>query len=149
MCQTLRSALLTYHAIILILSKNGSWWSSFSHETHATSQTPIEALVAFAARSCISNNPTELGALVVAYDRSSNQNDHLYDIVDGLLIPDFGYSATTEGMECVILVAKSYPDSGQLRQAWFMYRRGMAIVQLMVHVISYYCSSFELVTGTG
>ncbi|KAI9765752.1 MAG: hypothetical protein M1840_007186 [Geoglossum simile] len=113
------------------LSTNGAWWNSFRHKTHAISQVPVEALVAFAARSYTSNNPAELGILVAAYARSSNQNHHLYATVDSLVISDSAYSATIEGMECLILLAKSYIDIGQPRRAWLMYRRGMAIAQLM------------------
>ncbi|KAH0542442.1 hypothetical protein FGG08_003197 [Glutinoglossum americanum] len=129
-CETLRSALPVYDTIMSTLSKNGAWWSSFRYKTHAISQTPVEALAAFAARSYTSSNPAELGILVAAYARSSNQN-HLYAIVDSLVISDSAYLATTEGMECLILLAKSYTDIGQPRRAWFMYRRGMAIAQLM------------------
>ena len=136
-CQTLRSALPDYDTVMSTLSKNGAWWSSFRHKTHAISQTPVEALAAFATRSYTSDNPAELGILVAAYARSSNQNHHLYAIVDSLVISDSVYSATIEGMECLILLAKSYIDIGQPRRGWFMYRRGMAIAQLMVQVVSY------------
>ncbi|KAI9854171.1 MAG: hypothetical protein M1813_001341 [Trichoglossum hirsutum] len=131
-CETLRSALPDYDTVMSTLSKNGAWWSSFRHKTHAISQTPVEALAAFAARSYISGNPAQLGILVAAYARSSIQNYHLYAIVDSLVISDSAYSATMEGMECLILLAKSYIDIGQPRRAWLMYRRGMAIAQLMV-----------------
>ncbi|KAI9781855.1 MAG: hypothetical protein M1839_005647 [Geoglossum umbratile] len=130
-CEALRSALPGYDAVMSTLSKNGAWWSSFRHKTHAISQAPVEALATFAARSYTSNNPAELGILVAAYARSSTQNYHLYAIVDNLVISDSTYSATIEGMECLILLAKSYVDIGQPRRAWFMYRRGMAMAQLM------------------
>jgi hypothetical protein len=133
-CETLRSALPGYDTIMSTLSANGAWWSSFRHKTHAISQAPAEALAAFAARSYTSNNPAELGILVAAYARSSNQDYHLYAIVDSLIISDSVYSTTIEGMECLILLAKSYIDIGQPRRAWLMYRRGMAIAQLMVRV---------------
>jgi hypothetical protein len=135
-CETLRSALPSYDTVMSTLSKNGAWWSSFRHKTHAISQSPVEALAAFATRSYTSNNPAELGMLVAAYARSSNQNYHLYAIVDSLVISDSAYLATIEGMECLILLAKSYTDIGQPRRAWLMFRRGMAIAQLMVRVIS-------------
>jgi hypothetical protein len=69
-CETLRSAIPGYDTIMSTLSKNGAWWSSFRHKTHAISQTPVEALAAFATRSYTSSNPAELGILVAAYARS-------------------------------------------------------------------------------
>jgi hypothetical protein len=133
----LRSALPAYDIILSILETKGAWWSSFRHKTHAISQAPIEALVAFARRSYSSNNPAELGVLMTAYARSSKQNEHLYAIVDSLVISDTAYLATIDGMDCLLLLAKSYTDIGQPRRAWYMYRRGIAIAQLMVQVISY------------
>lgn len=137
MCETLRSALPGYDATMSTLLKKGAWWSSFRHKTHAISQTPVEELAAFATRAYTSNSPAELGILVAAYARSSNKNDHLYAIVDSLVVSDTAYSATVDGMECLILLAKSYTDIGQPRRAWYIYRRGIAIAQLMVRVISY------------
>lgn len=145
-CETLRSALPGYDVIMSTLSKNGAWWSSFRHKIHAISQKPVEALATFAARSYTSDNPAELGILFAAYARSLNRSHHLYAIVDSLVISDFAYSATIEGMECLILLAKSYTDIGQPRRAWFMWRRGMAIAQLMVQVISYIPSQKSLLT---
>ena len=145
-CEMLRSVLPGYDTILSTFSKNGAWWSSFRYKTHAISQTPIEAFTAFAARSYTSNSPAELGTLVAAYARSSGQNQHLYAAVDSLVISDHAYSATVEGMECLILLAKSYIDIGQPRRAWLMYRRGMAIAQLMVRPISYILSEESLIT---
>ena len=122
----------SYDNLVSTLTENGAWWSSFRQKTHAISQTPVEALATFAARTYTSSNPAELGILVTAYARSSGKSHRLYAIVDSLVISNVGYSATKEGMECLILLAKSYTDIGQPRRAWFMWRRGMAIAQLMV-----------------
>jgi hypothetical protein len=136
----LRSALPVYDTILSTLVTKGAWWSSFRHKTHAISQAPVEALVAFARRSYNSYNPAELGILVAAYARSSNQNEHLYAIVDSLVISDTAYLATIDGMDCLLLLAKPYTEIGQPRRAWYMYRRGIAIAQLMVQIISHILS---------
>lgn len=133
-CETLRSALPSYDATMSILSKNGAWWNSFRLKSHAVHEAPVEPLAAFGRRTYTTSNPAELGILVAAYARSMNQSHHLYDLVDRMVIADFSYSATLEGLECLILLAKSYTDIGQPRRAWFMWRRGIAIAQLMVPI---------------
>ncbi|KAL2072906.1 hypothetical protein VTL71DRAFT_12249 [Oculimacula yallundae] len=130
-CETLRSALPTYDIIMSTLSKNGAWWISFRQKCHAIYGAPVESLLAFAARIYTSSNPTELGTLVAAYARSTNHNNHLYALVDSLIISDLTYSATLDGLECLILLAKSYTDIGQPRRAWFVWRKGMTVAQLM------------------
>lgn len=130
-CEILRSALPRYDTMMSALSNNGFWWNSFRSKT---SQTPIEPLPTFATRSYTCGSPAELGILAAAYARSSNENYHLYALVDSLIISDSAYSATIEGIECLILLAKAYSDIGQPRRSWFMYRRGLAIAQLMVQV---------------
>lgn len=116
-----------------VLSQNGAWWASFRHKTSAIIyQSPIVELAEFAARTYTSSNPAELGMLVTAYARSAGDADHLYELVDTLVISEFAFLATTEGQECLVLLAKSYIDIGQPRRAWLMWRRGMDIAQLMV-----------------
>lgn len=136
-CETLRSALPSYDATTSIFSKNGAWWNSFRLKSHAVHETPVEPLAAFGRRTYTTSNPAELGILVAAYARSVNQSHHLYDLVDSMVISDFTYSATLGGLECLILLAKSYTDIGQPRWACFMCRRGIAIAQLMVSIPSY------------
>ena len=130
-CEILRSALPRYDTMMSALSNNRFWWNSFRCKT---SQTPIEPLPTFATRSYASDSPARLGILAVAYARSSNENYHLYALVDSLIISNSAYSATIEGVECLVLLAKAYSDIGQPRRSWFMYRRGLAIAQLMVQV---------------
>ncbi|KAH8883476.1 hypothetical protein GQ53DRAFT_752956 [Thozetella sp. PMI_491] len=69
--------------------------------------------------------------LVVAYARSSNQDNHLYDIVERLVICDDVCAATLDGLECLVLLAKSYTDIGQPRRAWATWRRGIMLALLM------------------
>jgi hypothetical protein len=135
-CATLRSLLPGYDELVATMSKNGAWWRSFRQKTDVLSPTSFETLATYAARTYTSSNPAELGILVAAYTRTVGQSHHLYGVVDSLVLSIFTYAATMEGMECLILLAKSYTDIGQPRRAWFMWRRGMAIAQLMVWVIS-------------
>ena len=131
-CATLRAALPGYDAMMATLTQNGHWWSSFRQKTNAISGSSVEELAAFASRTYTSTNPAELGILVAAYARSTSDGHHLFALVDDLIVSDFAYSTTPEGIECFILLAKAYTDIGQPRRAWLMWRRGMAIAQLMV-----------------
>ncbi|KFY99421.1 hypothetical protein V498_00774 [Pseudogymnoascus sp. VKM F-4517 (FW-2822)] len=131
-CGSLRSALPLYDTMMSVLSQNGAWWASFRHKTSAIIyQSPVVELAEFAARTYTSSSPAELGMLVTAYARSAGDADHLYELVDTLVISEFAYLATTEGLECLVLLAKSYIDIGQPRRAWLMWRRGMGVAQLM------------------
>ncbi|KAF5561457.1 hypothetical protein FPHYL_6191 [Fusarium phyllophilum] len=130
-CLKLRSALPEYDLLISILSKNGAWWSSFRHKVEVICQGSYEDLAAFAARAYTSSDPAELGMLVVAYARSTGHNHHLYGLVDRLAIPDSAHSYSAEAMELLLLLAKAYSDIGQPRQSWMMYRKGLAISEVM------------------
>jgi hypothetical protein len=124
----------SFDAMMAVLNKNGAWWNSFRQKTHAISQTPFEDLNVFAARAYTSSHPAVLGTLVTAYARCLDQDSDLYELVDLLVTSDFTYAATTEGMECIILLAKSYTDIGQPRRAWLTWRQGLTIAQLMVRM---------------
>lgn len=135
-CETLRSALPSYDEITATLSKNGSWWDSFRQKTRAISQNePLEPLLAFAAHAYTSTSPAELAILAVAYARSLGQSHKLFNLVDSLIIGDFALAASLDGMECLVLLAKTYTDIGQPRRAWFTWRKGLAIAQMMVSMI--------------
>jgi hypothetical protein len=134
-CETLRSGLPSYDAIMQALAENGAWWSSFRVKIRALSgASPFEGIEAFAARAYTSKNPAELGTLAVALARSESQYDHLYAVVENLIIADLKFSATGEGMECLVLLAKAHTDIGQPRKSWMLWRRAMTIAQLMVRV---------------
>jgi hypothetical protein len=128
----LRSALPNYDGVISTLAKNGSWWSSFRSKTQTIADSPVEEIETFAARAYTSRNLGELGALAAAYARSAGDCEPLYALVEGLVISDFNYLATTEGMECLVLLAKAHTDIGQPRKAWMLWRRAMTVAQLMV-----------------
>ena len=135
-CGTIRSALPSYDEITATLSKNGSWWDSFRQKTRAISQSePLEPLLSFAAHAYTSTSPAELAILAVAYARSLGHGHRIFTLVDTLIIGDFVLAATLDGMECLVLLAKTYTDIGQPRRAWFTWRKGLAIAQMMVSVI--------------
>ncbi|KAF5648964.1 hypothetical protein F52700_783 [Fusarium sp. NRRL 52700] len=120
-----------YDLLISTLSKNGAWWSSFRHKVEVICQGSYEDLAAFAARAYTSSDPAELGMLVVAYARSTGNHHHLYGVVDRLAIPDSAHSYSAEAMELLLLLAKAYSDIGHPRQSWMMYRKGLAISEVM------------------
>ncbi|KAJ3519489.1 hypothetical protein NM208_g14110 [Fusarium decemcellulare] len=132
-CETLRSALPSYDEITATLARDGAWWDSFRQKTHVMSQAePVEPLLSFAARAYTSKSPAELAILAVAYGRSLGRSHSLFSLVDNLIISDFVLGATLDGMQCLILLAKTYTDIGQPRRAWFTWRKGLAIAQMTV-----------------
>ncbi|KAH6975669.1 hypothetical protein EDB80DRAFT_740459, partial [Ilyonectria destructans] len=130
-CATLRSALPSYDSFMSTLSEYGSWWASFRFKTHLNSKEPAEELAVFAARNYTSSNPALLGILAAAYARSLNRYHQLYVLIESLVVSDFEYASTIEGMHCLILLARSLTEIGQPRRSWLIWRRGMAIAQLM------------------
>ncbi|KAF5650638.1 hypothetical protein F25303_4295 [Fusarium sp. NRRL 25303] len=112
-------------------AENGAWWSSFRHKVQVVCQGSYEDVAAFAARAYASSDPAELGMLVVAYARSTGYCHDLYGVVDRLAIPDYQHSYSAEAMELLLLLAKAYSDIGQPRQSWMMYRKGLAISEVM------------------
>ncbi|KAL7947097.1 hypothetical protein V8C42DRAFT_319651 [Trichoderma barbatum] len=130
-CSTIRSMLPSYDTIMSVLTKNGSWWDSFRSKAYAISEAPSQTIEAFAKRTYTSSNPADIGALAVAFARSLNKHRHLYTLVDDLVISDINYAATVEGLECLILLAKSYTDCGQPKRAWLVWRKGASATQLM------------------
>lgn len=131
-CSTIRSMLPSYDAIMSVLTKHGSWWDSFRSKAYAISEAPSQTIEAFAKRTYTSSNPADIGALAIAFARSLNKHRHLYILVDDLIISDINYTATIEGLECLILLAKSYTDCGQPKRAWLVWRKGASATQLMV-----------------
>ncbi|KAK0761929.1 hypothetical protein N5P37_004729 [Trichoderma harzianum] len=130
-CSTIRSMLPSYDAIMSVLTKHGSWWDSFRSKAYAISEAPSQTIEAFAKRTYTSSNPADIGALAIAFARSLNKHRHLYTLVDDLIISDINYTATIEGLECLILLAKSYTDCGQPKRAWLVWRKGASATQLM------------------
>lgn len=134
-CEKLRSSLPSYDTLMSIVERNGAWWSSFYQKIHTDSHTAIKELKTFATQNYTSNNPVHIAILVVAFARSSGGNSHLYDLVDSLILSDRAYSATVDGLECLILLAKCYTDTGQPRKAWLLYHRGISNAQMMVRAL--------------
>ncbi|KAK7419291.1 hypothetical protein QQX98_003443 [Neonectria punicea] len=131
-CAALRSALPSYDSVMSTLSQHGSWWESFRFKTHLNVGEPTESLTTFAARTYTSSNPSLLATLVTAYARSLNKYHQLFAVVESLVISEFEYVSTLDGMQCLILLAKSLTEVGHPRRSWLIWRKGMAIAQLMV-----------------
>lgn len=135
-CRFLRAALPSYDSILEVLESNGAWWNSFCQKTQLISQgLAIEPLAIFAARAYTSTSPSEVGALAVAYARSLGTYHDILQLVENTVISDYTFISTIKGLECVILLGKTYTDIGQPRRAWLVWRKGMAIAQLMVYRI--------------
>ncbi|KAH6898176.1 hypothetical protein B0T10DRAFT_101098 [Thelonectria olida] len=130
-CQALRSAMPNYDVIMSRLSGDRSWWHSFRFKTHLNASEPAEALASFAARTYTSSNPALLGTLATAYARSLNRYHRIYTIVDRLVVSDFEYASTIEGMHCLIFLAKSLTEIGHPRRSWLIWRKGLAVAQLI------------------
>ncbi|KAL6895200.1 hypothetical protein HDV57DRAFT_478823 [Trichoderma longibrachiatum] len=130
-CSTIRSMLPSYDTIVSVLLRNGSWWDSFRSKAYAISEAPSQTIEAFAKRTYTSSNPADIGALAIAFARSLDKHRYLYTLVDDLVISDINYLTTIEGLECLILLAKSYTDCGQPKRAWLVWRKGASATQLM------------------
>ena len=131
-CKALREALPPYDKMIQTFEENASWWDDMRRKTFGKSK-PVETLPQYAARTYRGDNAPELGILVTAFGRSTNENPCQYfSVVDNLIISDDEYASAMDGMECVIILAKCYIDIGQPRKGWLTYRRGLALAQLIV-----------------
>ncbi|KAH6689856.1 hypothetical protein F5X68DRAFT_167459 [Plectosphaerella plurivora] len=135
LCGILRANLPSYDVVISALAKNGAWWDSFRQKTRVVTQAGlIEPILSFAAGAYTSPSPAKLGILVVAYGRSmgSDPEAHrLFRLVDDLVISSMAAGSSLNGMECLVLLAKTYTDIGQPRRAWLMWRKGLATAQLL------------------
>jgi hypothetical protein len=135
-CHLLRSQLPNYDDITVAISSNGHWWDSFWMKAHTISQvpnsTPVDSLLAFAAQAYTSHDPAQLATLAVAYVRCLNQSHRLLATVDGLVMSDLRLASTIAGLDCLVLLGKTYTDIGQPRREWMMWRKGLAITQMMV-----------------
>ncbi|KAL4880756.1 hypothetical protein BJY04DRAFT_218913 [Aspergillus karnatakaensis] len=131
LCSRLRAALPSYDMLLSTLSQGGSWWSSYRQKAYTISQAPPETIEAFAKRVYTSQNPAELGSLALAFARSSDSHYSLYTFVDELILSDFTMLATIEGIQCLILLAKLYTDTGYPKKAWLAWRKGVTAVQFM------------------
>lgn len=56
--------------------------------------------------------------------------NHYLSVVE-LIIADDEYAGSLEGIELIILVAKTYVNLGQPRKGWLLFRRGVALAQLI------------------
>ncbi|VUC24584.1 unnamed protein product [Clonostachys rosea] len=130
-CSSLSQFMPEYPTLMSTLLVNGSWWSSFRQKTHVLTQSTCVDLQQFAADAYQSKVPAEIGMLLITYARSSGENQHLYRAVEKILFSDSNNAYSLGDLECLLLLAKAYSDIGSPRQAWHMYRKGIAISQEM------------------
>ncbi|KAL8344210.1 hypothetical protein RB601_004644 [Gaeumannomyces tritici] len=159
MCRALRSAIPAYDEVLAALPTAGGgacWWRSFRLKMQTLdpaqalqpragggSEDPLEPLESFAARAYTSvASPALVGTLAVAYARSLQAGSSgsgrramsaakIYGDVENLVLSDMVYAATGEGLECLVLLAYCYMDAGMPRRAWFLWRKGLGIAQMM------------------
>ena len=135
-CETLRAALPSYDAMVLMFANNGAWWRNYRMKIRAFSGAPAAASIEdFAARVYTTGNPSDLGTLAVAFARSASDGDDLYALVESLVTSEFTYMTTVEGLGCLVLLAKVHKDIGQPRKAWMLWRKAMTFAQVMVSCI--------------
>lgn len=130
-CEKLRSSLPPYDQLQSTLDLSGSWWCHFHRKTHPFAKAK-ESLVGYAAQLYTSDDPVDLGILVIAFARSTTQDNQLYSLVEQLVISDKAYAYSIHGLECLLLLAKVYTDIGQPRRSWCLTRSGLNAAQLMV-----------------
>ncbi|CAH0038074.1 unnamed protein product [Clonostachys solani] len=130
-CTSLSNLMPEYSNLMSVLLANGGWWSSFRQKTRVLSQSTYVELQQFATEAYQSKIPAELGMLLITYARSSGENQHLYRAVESILFSDSSHAYSLGDLECLLLLAKAYSDVGLPRQAWHMYRKGIAISQEM------------------
>lgn len=131
--QSLLSALPGNHEVIATLNSNDYWWESFRKKTRAISQTDdIEPLGSFAARALADGSPAELATVVISYERSLDTDYRRLAVVEEHVMSSYNLLCTLQGLECLILLAKTYTDIGKPKRAWFTWRKGIAAVQFLV-----------------
>ncbi|KAJ3499209.1 hypothetical protein NLG97_g503 [Lecanicillium saksenae] len=125
--------------IISVLTTNRQWWDSFQRKLGVISFTDgLESLEAFAVRVINSGQVTELATLAVGYERSLDDDYSRLPVIERLIFSSFDLLCTVKGLECLILLAKTYTDIGKPKRAWLTWRKGLAAAQLLgLHRLRY------------
>ena len=129
--QALLSVVPPYEKLIPAITKCTDWWFFFRQKCLGT--VGRVTLEEFATRVYHSGKPAELGILVIAVGVGTNYDDldRYLALVDKEIIADDEYMSTLEGLECAVLVGKSYSDIGQPRRGWLAFRQGLTYAQLI------------------
>uniref|UniRef100_A0A8H7TQ66 Transcription factor domain-containing protein n=1 Tax=Bionectria ochroleuca TaxID=29856 RepID=A0A8H7TQ66_BIOOC len=107
------------------------WWVRIHIAVRGIYDDAIESFPDFVRRVYTSDRPSELGKMAIAFAFTSDADgSSIYTLVDRLVVSDMSYMSTTEGLECLILLAILYADEGQPRRSWMIYRRGVLVAQL-------------------
>ncbi|KAF2792735.1 hypothetical protein K505DRAFT_325977 [Melanomma pulvis-pyrius CBS 109.77] len=130
--QALIAVLPPYDQLNKIMKSNGEWWQTWRRKCSGTSGGE-QTLPQFASKALADGNIGAIGTVVLSVGICSDEGDvdRYIETVDRWVLSDDEYSATLEGMECLILKAKWYADVGQPRRAWIAYRKGLMYTQLM------------------
>jgi hypothetical protein len=135
--QALIAMLPPYDQLSKILSTNSDWWHTWRRKCSGTSG-PGQTLPQFAAHALTTGNIGAIGTVLLSVAIcSSDESDveSYIEVVDRWVLSDDEYSASLEGIECLILKSKWYADVGQPRRAWIAYRKGLMYAQLMVRLL--------------
>lgn len=133
--QSLLAILPSPDEILRVLSENNKWWDSFQKKIVALSgASDIEPLESFAARVMKNAGAAELATLAIGYERSLNQDYSRLPVIERLILSSFDILCTIHGLECLILLGKTYTDIGKPRRAWLTWRKGLAAAQLLVRL---------------
>lgn len=131
-CDTIRYALPAFDKLIREFESNGGWWTTFRLKCGVHVDGVSESLSEYAKSVYDSVRPTDVGKVAIALGRSSSANENVLALVDNLVLSNNNYAASTDGLDCFVLMAKCYIDIGQPKKAWLTCRRGIALAQLMV-----------------
>ena len=147
--QTLLSLFPSQQRLEAILDATYPWWASWQHmfpeifgagshstfnefvvKTKATGNAPQLAK----ALLCISISLQETPINVDAKYNMSNAQDltsQYMSVVDDLVLSNDELASTLDGIECMILQAKTDSNNGRVRRAWVTFRRGISFAQLL------------------
>lgn len=135
--------------VLRVLLENKQWWHSFQKKTGALSRASnIETLESFAVRVLKNGRAAELATLTIGYERSLNLDYSRLPVIERLVISSFDILCTIHGLECIILLGKTYTDIGKPRRAWLTWRKGLAAAQLLLRLTTYthYRNEFSNIT---
>lgn len=131
-CDALRGSIPPFSELMSRLSDRNKWWDHWHQKTFG-STIHRETLTEYAARVYGINNPTELGMLISAFARHTNNDALRYmSVIDKVVIGDDLYAGTVAGLILIAFQTKNYLDVGQPRRAFLCNRRGLNLCQLMV-----------------
>ena len=149
--QVLLNLLPSPHGLHAVLESTTLWWETwrllFPEISVTREQKTLKNHILWALEQ---DSPVEIARGLIClgicirqippgFDNSSyhlcrspkNTMDHYLSIVDELIVADDEYAGSCDGLELIILVAKTHVNLGQPRKGWLLMRRGIALAQLI------------------